>query len=266
MKITRIKLLTLVDKIFITTLFSLITFVWIKYFIRNNILALVVSTLISIVIVYFISIFINAKTEKNTTKTETEKRINGFMFSFLLMDKKDTAKFLYEQISKKEKVKLEKSAIIFDNLEGLIPCLDLSFMTFEELSRCYQLAKKLGLEKLTILSLECKNDIKIFAKQINNIDIKILTKYETFYSVIQRYKAYPEVLLAQKINKKDTFKTIMQKCFNRARAKSFVVSGIIMLFFSFIFKYNLYYTITSSILFLLAIISCFLKENPTLNN
>ena len=266
MKITRIKVLSLIDKVFITTLFTLLTFVWIKYFIRNNIYCLLISTLISILVVYFISLFINERTENKTTKIETTKRINNFMYSFLLMSKTEISKFLYEHISKKEKVRLEKSMIIFDNNEAIAPCLHQDDLSIEELSKYYRDAIKFKLNKLTIITLSCKSEIESFSKQIDKVEIKILTKTETFYSVIQRYKAYPEVLMAQKTTKKDSFKSIIKKSFNRNRTKHFVSSGIIMLFFSFIFKYNLYYTITSSILFLFAIISYFLKENTTLNN
>jgi len=266
MKITRIKLLTIVDKIFITTLFTLVTFVWIKYFIRNNIYCLLVSVLISVLIVYFITLFTNERTENKTTKAETAKRINSFMYSFLLMSKTEIIKLFYEKISKKEKVRLEKSIIIFDNNEGITPCLHLNSLSIEELSKHYRNAVKLKLNKLTIITLDCKSEIEGFSKHISKIDIKILTKNETFYNVIQRYKIYPEIVVAQKSNKKDTFKSIMKKNFNRTRTKHFVSSGIIMLFFSLFFKYNLYYTITSSVLFLFAIISYFLKENTTLNN
>ena len=96
-----------------------------------------------------------------------------------------------------------------------------------------------------------------------NFDIEILTKSETFYAYIQRYAIYPEILVAQKTSKKESFFNIIKFCFKKEKAKSYVFSGIVLLILSFFFRYNLYYVIVSSLLFLCSIICFFQKQKQT---
>lgn len=259
MKISRLTFISTIDKIFITSMLTLFSFVWIKYFIRNNVYALLLSFTLSVIIV---SLFLSVKKsnlEKKITKIETAKRIDSFMYSIFLLEENTIFKMIYDRISKTENIKLKENILINENT-GIIPLLNVEEISLRDIAIAYQTAKKLRLKEITILSISCPNKGKQFSKNIKDIKINILEKEETFYEYIQRYAIYPEVLVAQKSNKKESFKAVIKLSFNKTKIKSYALSGIVMLILSLFFKYNLYYVIVSSILFLFAIISFFFKD------
>lgn len=262
MKITRLSIISTIDKVFITTLLSLFSFVWIRYFIKNNIVAILISTILSTIVVGLSYLTHRGKIEKQITKLETEKRIDSFIYSLFLLGREKISKLFFEKISKKE-YSILKNNIILLNDENIIPLLHKEEICLNDIASVYQKAKKLNLKKITILSISATPSAHKLTKSIKDIEIKIYEKHKTFYKYIQRYAIYPEILVAQKTSKKDSFLAIIKLGFRKERTKHFVLSGIIMLILSLFFKYNLYYTIVSSILFLFAIISFFVGAKNT---
>lgn len=261
MKISKLKIISSIDKIFITSVFTLFSFVWIKYFIRNNIYSFLLSLFLSMFIVSLFSLIQKNKFTKRKIKIETNKEINSYIYSFLLLKSEETLKLFYEKL-KQEGAVLHNNVIIL-NKTCIIPKLDVEILSINDVSKIYQSIKNSNINKIKILTIEAKEDCINFAKSIKNFDIEILTKSETFYAYIQRYAIYPEILVAQKTSKKESFFNIIKFCFKKEKAKSYVFSGIVLLILSFFFRYNLYYVIVSSLLFLCSIICFFQKQKQT---
>lgn len=263
MKISKQNFISVFDTIFITTLLTLFTFVWLKYFIKNNILSFVISFIISLILVFIFTLRKKSKLEKKITKIETDKRIDSFIYSFFLLGKDETSKLIYNNIKKIKPATLNENIIICED-ENIFSFLHKEELTLNDISHIYQKAKKLNIDTITLLTINSSKTVSDFSKSINDVNIKILSKKQTFYSYIQRYAIYPKILVAQKTSKKESFFKLIKLSFNRERTKHFVFSGIIMLIFSLFFKYNLYYVIVSSLLFIFAIISYFLKNKNEL--
>ena len=129
----------------------------------------------------------------------------------------------------------------------------------EDLILTYNSAKKLNANKLVI----CVNKINTNVLKIKDkLDIKIiiLDKYQTYEKLFKEYNYFPQEFIIK--TPKNSFKSLVEYSLNKKRTKGYFIASIILLFSSFIVKYNIYYLIFSSILLILSLFSFI---NPKFN-
>ena len=126
------------------------------------------------------------------------------------------------------------------------------------LSICSQ-AKKVKADKLVISAKEVSKEAENFASTLK-ADILLLDQYATYKYLFKEYDFYPEFERAQIKSKKGRFKEIFDYSFDRARAKGYIISALVLLLITFLFRQSLYYSIVATVLLAFALI-CLIR-NP----
>ena len=85
---------------------------------------------------------------------------------------------------------------------------------------------------------------------------------KTYFKLLKVYDFYPEKVIELKQSQKITINDLLAYSLNKKRTKGYFLASCIMLFSSFLVKYNLYYIIFSTLLLILSLISFI---NPKFN-
>ena len=260
------RLADLIDFVFINVLLFLISFVWIKFFNKNLILATIISLIIVFGINLFLAFFRKKKRLKIKLSKKLENDIEQYMFTFLSNSCEENLNFFKETLSKKNKdVVINENLVVFKKEnEGYFSALNPYFINselkFEDCLKTLIFAQKNNIKKIIFLCINCNNKIKVNLTNLKNIEIKILEKQQIYTQILKKYNNYPKIKFEFKENKKLKFKQLLEISFNKSRAKSYFFSGLVIFFCSFIVRYNFYYVFMSSILFLFTIL-CFIRKN-----
>ena len=114
-------------------------------------------------------------------------------------------------------------------------------------------------KKLSKCILILHPESKIMASFVKNfdIDVQLLDQYDAYQKLYKIYDVYPEIKYSYKKDKKLALKDLAMYSLNRARAKGYFFSALILVFSSFFVRANLYYAIVASLLVILALISLY---------
>ena len=256
--------------------FSLISFcisvAWLRYFLSNTFLIVFFSTIVSICVAILL-IFIKFKRQKTRILNKTQKNELLFLKKTLLTSGLNHSKNFLNNIFylRKNSNKLFNSfkTYYFENQHNFFIGLNCAlFFNFNSLKISEQQIKDFFLEinykhfnkkelndkstTIFILANDFSESCKEFVSLLN-LDIKLIT-LDTFYKeVVSGLNIFP-VVPTQKIRYIEKLKSLNKNMFNPNQSKHFFMCGTCVFIAGFIVRYNLYYIIFASILFLLAII------------
>ena len=166
----------------------------------------------------------------------------------------------FENLAKKKyKAQKNKKYIIVEHDDGnviLYPNLSFSALAAEDIKKIVLELNKQDYRKIVIPCGEINKECYDFISKFNK-EIILLDKYETYSKLYKDYDFYPEIIKNEKINKKATFKEILDFSFNKYKVKSYLLSALALLFSSLFVRNNLYYCIVASVLMIFAILSFF---------
>ena len=203
----------------------MIFFIWLRYYMASKIMAFLLSILLATILL--LVLYITSKSRKNLANLKSKERQEAEgMFESLI--KNNDYQFFY------------------------------SFEIDELLSICFQ-AKKVKADKIVILAKEVSKEAENFALTLN-ADILLLDQYATYEYLFKEYDFYPEFEKRQTKSKRGRFKEIFDYSFDRARTKGYIMSALVLLLITFLFRQNLYYSIVATILLVFALI-CLIR-NP----
>lgn len=252
----------IISKIFRLFLIFIISLIWCRYFIENLALALALTIIFTLILDTLITlIFYNKNKKLNLKNSEIEKAQN-YCNKFIFSNSSYTINFFYNLVTKRYKAKKFSKYIIIEHKESkvmLFPFYKYEDFNIQDLILTYNTAKKLNMAKLVVCTNTINNNV---LKVIEKLDIKIivLDKFQTYEKLFKEYNYYPQEFIIK--NTKNTFKYLMEYSLNKKRTKGYFIASLILLFSSFIVKYNIYYLISSS---LLLILSLFSFINPKFN-
>ena len=257
------KLALIIDSLFISTLFSVISFLWLRRIIKNANLVYFFSILINLSLFVLILFLFLKSHNKKLFKNNNEKFINNCMNFLLVCDYKSYIEFLAKLTSSK-------------HIEGFIFESNNNFLYINlktELSPSdYFNAQELFLKNKN-------NDSKLFfifknkSKQfdelllLSNLNLSLISS-DTIIKLMNNKNLYPIQVseqakqnIKQKINLFIKSKT---KGITKSHFKELFFSGISLLFISLVIPFSNYYLILGSILLIISIISLFKKDiKPT---
>ena len=134
-----------------------------------------------------------------------------------------------------------------------IPFFNFSTFDMKELSKVINIANSENVEKITICTTNTSEEAKNFCKQINNFSINFIDTYK-FYD---EYAKTCDITLTEKIDitkPKMKYKELLAYAFNSARARNYLLFGLIIILSSFLVPFKIYYLVTGSILCIIALI------------
>ena len=252
----------LLSKLFRLFLIFIISLIWCRYFIEDLTLSISLTIIITLIIDTIITLIFAKKTERANLKNSEIEKAENYCNKFIFSDKSYAVNFYYNLASKRYKARKLSKYIIVEHRENnvlLYPFYKFEDFNIEDLISTYNYAKKAKVNKLVI----CVNKTNANVLKIcDKLDIKIiiLDKYQTYNKLFKEYNYFPQEFIIK--TQKNTFKSLVEYSLNKKRTKGYLIASIILLFSSFIVKYNIYYLISSSILLILSLFSFI---NPKFN-
>lgn len=244
----------------------LLTFIWIRYFIKKLWLAIILSAFFSALIYFVIRFFVQKKHNKTSLKLKEKESAENMYFSLACQENPMT--FFAKLASKKHtNIKKHKNYITIIHEEEKVSTLlyfDRSFsgMDIPRFMDIYQSIKKENASKIIIC---CKSIVdKQLSTFCSNLKEKILIfdEYTAYEKLYKYYNCFPEITQTFSKNKKMIFKDLVAHSFNKKRTKGYLFSALILILSGIFVKMSIYYCVIASLLVVSAIISQF---NPYYN-
>ena len=258
------KILFLLQIFFKFTLIFLLSFVWLRFFIKTLWLCVVLSCAISIFANFILFLILKKNKSYQSLKISEKEKAEDMFFSLSLDENYlDFFKNLVNSRHKNIEVKDKFITVLHQNGSKVIlfPHNQMEIISSCDLLQIINKTKKENGDKLVILCYDYDKSVISFSKNFD-FEIVILNRFESYLKLYKEYDYYPEITIKYKKEAKTTFKELLAYSFNKSRTKGYVFASIILLLTSFFVKLNLYYCIISSILLLFALISYF---NPKYN-
>ncbi|MBQ8522383.1 MAG: hypothetical protein IJ458_01820 [Clostridia bacterium] len=260
---SKFKFVNIIDTIFLSVTTFLIIFAWIQFFIKNFMLSLVISTIISITVIFVIKWFKSKKHSAKQNQLNTNSRLACFKLAIQTMPSTKLTTTIKKLIPSKYLPKINKGDISFvkDNSTHTF-----TFHYSSELSEA---------KLLELIKTKKSNNLVIFCSHFNQDTIAIANAFKNKHIELINLEQLFEIFNNKNIeidtshidlNKhKITLREILKNSLSRNKSKGYFISGLVLLFTSLIIPYRLYYVIFSSILFLLSLV-CRFKPTAKTNH
>lgn len=252
LNMSKFKIVNLLDKIFVTIALFLIIFAWINFYLHSLWTSFVLSTLISIALIYVLYFFINRKQIRIANKKADEEVVNFNFLAFKLSIKDEKINLLNQIYSKTSKTSINNGVlyykqentihqvIIATHMDKLDQHILLNILDSQATNAdCYDII----CEKVDLINLN------IYA----NKKVEIINK-EKLYKLFVNSNIYPNVNNLAKNISKAKFKDVVRQIFAPPKSKSYFFCGLILIFSSIILPYHYYYIVFGSMLLLFSII------------
>lgn len=250
------KMANLIDILSISVITFLLSFVWIKFYIKNITLSILISLIISIFSIMIIRKINTKKLSKYaTTKAENEK-IQSISNTLILGSFEDNLIFLNNLFPES---KIEDFYIVTHNSNIIIPKLDcLEFTTNDLLT----ILKNKKINQSKSISIITQSVNKACIEYASNLSIKINFLQIEDIAKLTDTSPIPTITITPK--KHNTILMIAKMFIARKNVKGYIISAIFIIFSSIIVPYKTYYLVFASLLLILALISVVAnKEDKT---
>lgn len=256
------KLAKLSNKIFLYVVIFLISFIWCNCYISRFFICVILANLTAIILCILVSKFSNKKENQLNQKKATQLQLTNTITQLLFMEKSEQLNYFYNVISFSFKqAKINKQYITLNN-KLIFPVFNYEL----EVSDFLNIFNKHREKKLIILTNKLSKNLEDILSKFDLDHVKILCAEDVFYKIINPSQIFPTTKIKQKNPTKLKLKELLFVAFNKTNSKKYFYGGIILLFFSLIYKYTLYYQIMGTIMFLFSLFSRYNKKyNPNKN-
>ena len=259
----KIKVLNIVDKIFLVFILFLLSFVWIRFFIKNILSSALISFVLAFLVEELLSFIQRKRKNIKIASKQTKQKIENIFLNFLFLSQKEISNYFQTILSKSKSVKQQNFFIISENQTGVFPFFENQTLSLEHISKIYQKAKNENISKLIIFCYECDQQTKEIISNLTFPSTTIMEHEEIFFSFLENENT-PTIIKPQKQNtKKTALKQVVKMSLSKERTKSYLFSSITLILCSLFVKYNVYYLITSTLLLFLSIFSFFNRKFNT---
>ena len=251
-----------VDKSFLIISITLISFLWLRYFILDNTNCLITSIIVGVVLGKIIINIANKRKHKKLISKQTQNEISTHTLNLSLMTKEECIDFFKTILEKTQPICVKDNMIyLVQNSKTTIfvPCFDTPILTQQSIINILRKVKDKYISKLIILCQDIDQNSLMFAKSITNYEITIYDKAAVYFELLKKYQTYPKNYLTIQTKKKYTFKILLSVAFNRKKAKNYLFCGLIFFVCSWFVMYNWYYIVMASTTLIFAIFSYFNK-------
>ncbi len=251
------------NKIFkYTTLFAL-AFVWTNYYFTPLWVAVLLAGLFSIFCGLIMAYYSSKKQNLINLKKSEKKQASDSSFQFIFASNETVNNFFISLLKNTYEVDTKAGNIIIkqDNKTALfIPCYTSTTVSCKEVIDAYILAKQLSQTSVVIACKSLQEDCLQIAQSVKDATFTFLDETEVFKLFLQPYNTYPNFNIELKQVEKLKYSELKKYAFNKTKTKGYFLSGVMLMFASFFTRYNLYYVIVASLLFLSALY-CMLSGN-----
>lgn len=243
-------------KFFLVFLFC---YVWIRYFLRQFWLSIIISFVISLSCLTILHFVRSNRTKKQGLKLKEKEEAENIFLSLSFSN--NPMDFFAKLAQKKyQNIKKCKDYIVIDHKEENVKTIlyvDLSFdeMTVSKLIKIYNYIKKEQATKIVILCKEyAKTELIAFCENFQEKFV-FLDEYSSYEKLYKYYDFFPVITHKYQAKKKYAFRDFLLFSLNKKRTKGYLLSAIIIIISSLFVPMTIYYCIISSLLVILAIVS-----------
>lgn len=258
------------DFIFKILIIFVIALIWFRSYFHNNSQILLYSFLTTVACGFIFALMGYKKEQKFVNSKIDASQIDTMIQTLTFNTDKENLSLFANALKNKSEIKENKSYVSFlSNAKkiGIVINYEVATITDNIVLKIYKQFKNIKLNKLFVC---CNNfDKKAFdlTNKLTGNEIILLNNKNTYYSIFKRNNYVFEKNKKIKQNKKDKFKNYLFLAFNRKKTKGYLFAGIVLLIGSVFMRYNIYYLIWTSIMFLFALFSLFNKPfNPKINS
>lgn len=231
-----------------------VPFLWLNYLGFNYALNILISLLVVVAIGSAVHCFRSKINVKRNYSEEKTFQIENMSLQFLCSSCEKTINFFADVF--KEKYMIEKSSnYLLLNDFAFVPYFETAELKIENLLKIL----KLNDNEMVISCVKCDKDAMGFAQKINR-KIEIIEQ-EQLFEILADYDSYPNFGIEKKKKEKVKLRAIITRAFSKANAKSYFLGGIFLLISSFFIRFNIYYTIASTLFLIFALVSL-IKKSP----
>lgn len=188
-------LITIIDFIFKFTLIFFINIIWTTYFIKPPYLALIVSFLTTLIIIYVFNKLYNKKKIKSNKLKSQNSHIEDVKNTFIYMSKNDQINFFYKLTSTKHNTIIKSNFIVIEKSNTVLyPYFKNEKLSEDKLIEIYN-------EIITESKLNCNKMLTQTYVNINNIAYKKSNSTNKFAFLKKKYST---ILKCKKLNLKFT--------------------------------------------------------------
>ena len=260
---SKFKFINLLDIVFISLIIFFICFAWIQFFVKNFILSLFLSCLLSIGIILGLHLLKNNKNSRINNSITKSNNLAKFKIALLTLPSTKVTQLIKKLLPKNISFMTKKGDIIFtkDNKVNLY-----TFYYYNELddNRLLEIIKTKKADKLTIFCASFTASAKILTTSFTNITINLIT-FDQLYQLCVDNNITLNTDHIDLTTHKVTIKDILKGFVTKSKSKKYFMSGLIILFTSLIVPHKIYYVVFSTILFTLSLV-CKFKHTPNAPN
>ena len=253
--LSKLSLGILFDTLFCNFIVFLISFAWARFMTKSVVISIVICVVFLFIFNVMLYIIKSKKQEKSKINKNKLKEKESKTYALLLMDKSEIRDIIEKRYlaQKTNNYGLENIVITDEYAIGFY--FENKLMTLEDGLKLIQKTIKLDKNKIKILCYECSEKDKLKMQSIENISVEIITKDKLYDELFRKGDIDIDCKIKFSNKKKMSPKQLIKLALQKNKAKKYFASGLLIFFCSLIVRYNIYYILASSILFLLALIS-----------
>lgn len=242
----------IIDYVFITIGIIILTFCWVRFYTHNATLSIILAFILGVSIGYLVYHFNTMRLHKQNLSNTTLKRIQALDFQLSFAKPSFTLEYFAQLLptstfsSNQNHLTLSDGTLLIPHY--LSPVNDLSIRNI--------LSTHNNATSIIIVSQQFDKNTITLCNSIQNIHIKLLTTSQFLDKICNNPDfEIPKIIDTSK--PKLTFRQIMLGILDRKKSKTYLILGLLLLFYSFFIPLKIYYLIFGSILILLCIFSRF---------
>lgn len=252
----------ILDFIFFSFLIFFICFIWLRVYIHDNALIIVLSAIITLILSAILSVIYKNKSDKYKLSKKENKEKKEILNKLIFLNCTELNNYISNFFSEYQLTKhREFLEIKNDNEKSLIfSCFTLNCCDNDFIINTVKKAEKLKIKNIMIYASSFSKDSLNFVKNIKEYKVKLIDFNEFYASFIKKENIKPNKEIIYEEKTRYTFKELLSISFNRKKTKGYVFTGLIFLISSVFLRYNLYYIAFTTLMFVFALFSYFNKS------
>lgn len=253
------------DLIFFTIISFFISVIWLRYFFDSTFLIIFLSVIISIFIGIFLLLFKYKNQKKDILNKQDEQKFKNYKQFFLtnttsninqklseIFTLRKNSDYLYKTFNSYYFTKTNNYFIGGNNTVFLY---FLDSLVVEDFQIKHLLSKNNFLNKENFKFFILGNDFSENSKQFILLfkNITLLTLEDFYKKTVKGLNLFYSPIDSHKTKKIKNIKFLYKLFINTKNTKNFFLCAITIFITSFVFRYNIYYIVLSSILFVLSL-------------
>jgi len=249
------------DFIFYSFLIFFISFIWLRLYIHDDTLIIILASVITLILSIILSVIYKKKVDKYKLSKKEKKEKKEILNKLIFSNNIEINNYLSKFFEKNKIIKHREELEITKNDEKILVfnCFILNNCDNDFILSAIKKSCKLKIKKIMIFASSFNKDCYAFVKNIKEFKIKLINFDEFYFSFIKKEKILPQNSILYEEKNIFTFKELLNIAFNRKKTKGYVVTGLIFLISSVFLRYNIYYIVFTTLMFMFAFFSYFNK-------